>query len=39
MVPSINPSEMTEDPNDVKPEDWVDDEKIVDPEVTWIMFT
>ncbi|POW21118.1 hypothetical protein PSHT_02746 [Puccinia striiformis] len=30
--PSVNPSKEIDDPEDKKPEDWVEDSKIVDPE-------
>lgn len=30
--PSVNPPNEIDDPNDKKPEDWVDESKIVDPE-------
>lgn len=32
MKPPVNPPKEIDDPNDVKPEDWVDDAKIDDPE-------
>jgi calreticulin len=32
--PSVNPPKMIDDPNDKKPEDWVDDEFIPDPEAS-----
>ncbi|KAF5095662.1 hypothetical protein D0Z03_001779 [Geotrichum reessii] len=32
MNPSINPPKEIDDPNDVKPEDWIDDVYIPDPE-------
>jgi hypothetical protein len=30
--PAVNPEKEIDDPNDTKPEDWVDDKKITDPE-------
>ena len=32
--PPVNPDAEIEDPDDVKPEDWVDTKKIADPEAT-----
>ena len=32
--PSVNPDEEIDDPNDVKPEDWVEQARIPDPEAT-----
>ncbi|KAK2768564.1 hypothetical protein FQN54_000420 [Arachnomyces sp. PD_36] len=32
--PPVNPSEEIEDPEDTKPEDWVDEAKITDPDAT-----
>mmetsp|Transcript_30152 Transcript_30152/g.39716 ORF Transcript_30152/g.39716 Transcript_30152/m.39716 type:complete len:538 (+) Transcript_30152:80-1693(+) len=32
MDPPVNPSKMIDDPNDLKPDDWVDEAKIPDPE-------
>merc|ERR1719379_474911 len=31
MEPSLNPSRQIPDPTDLKPEDWIDDEKMNDP--------
>ncbi|KAL2756368.1 hypothetical protein ACRALDRAFT_1019235, partial [Sodiomyces alcalophilus JCM 7366] len=32
FTPSVNPPEEIDDPNDTKPEDWVDDARIADPD-------
>ena len=32
--PSVNPPEEIEDPEDKKPEDWVDAKRIADPDAT-----
>ena len=32
FTPSVNPAEEIDDPNDKKPEDWVDEARIADPE-------
>ncbi|KAF1840014.1 calreticulin precursor [Cucurbitaria berberidis CBS 394.84] len=32
FTPSVNPDEEIDDPNDKKPEDWVDEARIADPE-------
>ncbi|OJD35143.1 calnexin precursor [Diplodia corticola] len=34
FTPAVNPAEEIDDPNDSKPEDWVDQAKIADPEAT-----
>ena len=34
MLPSVNPPKEIDDPDDKKPEDWVDEAKIDDPEAT-----
>lgn len=34
MVPAINPAAEIDDPEDFKPADWDDNEKIADPEAT-----
>jgi calnexin len=34
FTPSVNPAEEIDDPNDTKPEDWVDEARIADPEAT-----
>ncbi|KAB2106902.1 Calnexin [Alternaria gaisen] len=34
FTPSVNPEAEIDDPNDTKPEDWVDDARIADPEAT-----
>lgn len=34
FTPSVNPPKEIEDPNDTKPEDWVEEAKIPDPEAT-----
>ena len=34
MEPAINPPEEIDDPEDEKPDDWVDEAKIADPEAT-----
>lgn len=34
FTPSVNPEKEIDDPNDKKPEDWVDEARIADPEAT-----
>ena len=34
FTPAVNPPKEIDDPNDSKPEDWVDEAKIADPEAT-----
>jgi hypothetical protein len=34
FTPSVNPDEEIDDPNDTKPEEWVDEARIADPEAT-----
>lgn len=34
FTPSVNPPKEIDDPKETKPEDWVDEAKIVDPEAT-----
>lgn len=34
FTPSVNPPAEIDDPEDTKPEDWVDEQKIADPEAT-----
>lgn len=34
FTPSVNPEKEIDDPEDLKPADWVDEEKIVDTEAT-----
>ena len=34
FAPSVNPEKEIDDPNDTKPEDWVDTKRIPDPEAT-----
>jgi len=36
--PPVNPPKEIEDPNDTKPEDWVDDATIPDPDATKVNY-
>lgn len=37
--PPVNPSKEIDDPEDKKPEDWVDEQKIADPEAKKVICT
>lgn len=34
FTPAVNPAEEIDDPEDIKPEDWVDTKRIADPDAT-----
>ncbi len=39
FTPAVNPPKEIDDPEDTKPEDWVDTKRIPDPDATKVYFS